>query len=107
MANRIAIHHPRALGAPHVEPTAGFWCLRWWRDSHRTMTPSERTRSTNVTGAPMTTSRPSRFRVFTNASFTPHPRNHRTSCRGELHPAEGVKGRFRPVAGQVREHGPG
>src|SRR5215469_6553381 len=52
MANRMAIHHPRALGAHHVEPTAGFWCLRWWRDSHRTITPSGRTRSTNVAGAP-------------------------------------------------------
>src|SRR5215469_15000434 len=69
MANRIAIHHPRALGAHHVEPTAGFWCLRWWRDSHRTITPSGRTRSTNVAGASMTTPRPSGFRVVMNASF--------------------------------------
>src|SRR5215469_8494168 len=68
MANRIAIHHPRALGAHHVEPTAGFWCLRWWRDSHRTITPSGRTRSTNVAGASMTTSRPSGFRTVTDAS---------------------------------------
>src|SRR5579862_4425208 len=92
MANRIAIHHPRALGAHHVEPTAGFWCLRWWRDSHRTITPSGRTRSTNVAGASMTTSRPSGFRVVMNASFihlsgiiAPH-------ARASFIPAEGVKG---------------
>ena len=63
MANRMAIHHPRALGAHHVEPTAGFWCLRWWRDSHRTSTPSGRTRSTNVAGVPMLSSLLPRFRV--------------------------------------------
>src|SRR5215475_13366516 len=81
MANRMAIHHPRALGAHHVEPTAGFWCLRWWRDSHRTVTPSGRTRSTNVAGAPTLSMWPLRFRVVMTAS---HP------WRSNHHPAPGL-----------------
>ena len=28
MANRTAIHQPRARGAHHVGPAAGLWCLR-------------------------------------------------------------------------------
>src|SRR5215468_1470686 len=70
MANRMAIHHPRALGAHHVEPTAGFWCLRWWRDSHRTISPSGRTKSTNVAGAPMMTWWPSRPGMVMIASLS-------------------------------------
>jgi hypothetical protein len=34
MANRTAIHQPRALGAHHVDPAAGFWCL-WWRRDYK------------------------------------------------------------------------
>src|SRR5215470_11718961 len=77
----MAIHHPRAVGAHQVEPMAGFWCLRWWRDSHRTITPSGRTRSTNVAGAPTLSMWPLRFRVVMTAS---HP------WRSDHHPAPGL-----------------
>src|SRR5262245_16615043 len=84
MANRMAIHHPRALGAHHVEPTAGFWCLRWGRDSHRTITPSGRTRSTNVAGAPTLSMWPLRFRVVMTASH-PWRSNHHLAPRPRAH----------------------
>jgi hypothetical protein len=42
-ANSTAIHQPRAFGAHHVDPAAGFWCLRWRRDPSRTTVPSGRT----------------------------------------------------------------